>query len=164
MAGEVPVLVGVDTFYGDVQPVQACINDLQAPLRCQQGSVGGGIYPEYLGGCLGITDHVRKMLVYQRFSFLVKADYPNWVGKFPQAVDNTLVNFEIHGSVASAPGFFHQLRIAGGAELAAEVAGVAGINVDDVGGSQRQGVFQFQPVMDINAGNLSCFHITDTFR
>ena len=36
MAGKIPVLLGVDTLHGDVQPVQARVDDLQAPLRGQQ--------------------------------------------------------------------------------------------------------------------------------
>ena len=60
--------------------------------------------------------------------------------------------------MTSATGLLHQLQIAGGAELAPEIAGVTGIDVDNVGRPQGQGVFQFHPVMDVNAGDLLGFH------
>ena len=60
--------------------------------------------------------------------------------------------------MSSALCLFHQLHIAGGAELAPEVAGIAGIDVDHIGCPQGQCIFQFIPVMDVNAGNVLGFH------
>jgi len=63
-----------------------------------------------------------------------------------------------------ASGFLHQLQIAGGTEFAAEIAGIAGVNVDYIRGPQGKCAFQLHPVMDINSGNLLCFHSFGSFR
>ena len=75
-----------------------------------------------------------------------------------QAVDDAFVHFKIHGAVATTSGFLHQLQISGGAKLTPEIASVAGINVNNIGCTQRESVFQFNPVMDIDPGDLFGFH------
>ena len=68
-------------------------------------------------------------------------------------IPHIIKDLEVHRPVAPAPGLFHQLRVSRGAELASEIAGVAGVDVDDVGRPQGQGVFQFDPVVNIDPGN-----------
>ena len=141
MTGKVPVLLRVDALHGNIQPVKARIQNFQTPLGSQQGSVGGGIHPQHFGRLLGIAHHVREPGIYQGFPLLVEPDHPDGIGELLQTVDDALVDLNIHRAVAPAPGLFHQLRIAGRTEFAAEIAGVAGIDVDHIGRPQRQGIF-----------------------
>jgi hypothetical protein len=60
--------------------------------------------------------------------------------------------------VSPAFGFLHQFHVAGGAEFAPEIAGVAGINVDHIRCPQGQRIFQFHPIVYVNAGDLLGFH------
>ena len=81
MPGKVPVLLGVNSLYADVQTVQTGVDDLQAPLRGQQGGIGGGVHPEHFGGRLGVAHHICKPGIDQRLALLVKADDPDGVGE-----------------------------------------------------------------------------------
>jgi hypothetical protein len=117
-----------------------------------------------MGRLLGVSHHIRKAGIYQGLSLFIKAYDPNGVGKIFQGVDDAFVYFKIHGTVTAASGFLHQFHIAGRAELAPEIAGVTGINVDHIGCPQRQCVFQFHPVVNVNTGNLFCFHGLPQFR
>ena len=61
------------------------------------------------------------------------------------------IDYEQFGRIIEA-------QIAGGTEFAPEIAGVAGIDVDDIGRTQRQGVFQLDPVVQVDPGNGFCIH------
>jgi hypothetical protein len=60
--------------------------------------------------------------------------------------------------MAPAFGFLHQLQIPRGTELAAEVAGIARVDVDHIRCPQGQGILQFDPVVDVDPGDLLRFH------
>ena len=90
--------------------------------------------------------------------FFIKANDPDGVWKIFQGINNAFVYVKIHRAVTPAFGFLHQLQIAGGAEFTAEIAGIAGVNVDHIGCPQRQRIFQFHPVVDVNSGDVFCFH------
>jgi hypothetical protein len=60
--------------------------------------------------------------------------------------------------MSPASGFLHEFQVSGGTEFAAEIAGITGVNVNYIGCPQGQCVFQFQPVVNVNAGNLFGFH------
>lgn len=52
----------------------------------------------------------------------------------------------------------HQLQVSGRAELTVEIAGIAGIDIDNIRCPQRKSVFQLDSVMDIDPGHSSGFH------
>ena len=160
MPGKVTVLIGIDTLHGNVDPVKSRINDLQTPLGSQQGCVGGGIHPENLGRLLSIAHHIGKPGIYQRFTLLIQSDHLYRIREILKTVDDAFVNFKVHRAMSPALGFLHQFQIPGGAEFTAEIAGIAGVDVDHIGGSQGQGIFQFDAIIDVDSGNGFGFHGT----
>ena len=149
--GEFPVLRVGHAVDGNVDAVDAGIEDRTDPVRRQQDAIGGGVDVLDAAAGLGVAHHVGKAGVEQRFALLIQAQHLERLVEFIQVVDDLLIDLEIETSLPASGGF-DQFAVAGRTEGALEIAGVDRIDEKDKGSGERDDRLQRGAVLEIDAG------------
>ncbi len=143
---------------GNIDLVEASLDDRAQPLRCQEGAVGCRVDIVDITTLLGIGDHIGKPPVQEGLTVLVHAQNLDRLIETSQIVDRLGEDVILHRALETA-GLGDQLPMTGRAESAFEIAGTGRIDEDNEGRFDRYHRLERGAPFEVDARLQLGFHI-----